>query len=87
MIATVSQLTEHIEQWFTVVHEPEFAPEGGWHTITVGAGYEEPDPGSLKTWLRLFEMYSRNRSGKLYWKEVPHFNREKRVVEARFCIQ
>ena len=63
----------------------EFMPLEGWHTIRVGT--YAADPGSLNTWLRLFEHYAENCMGSLYWRDALHFDRDKREITGTFCIQ
>ena len=84
---SIAHMVEHIESQHECTEDIEgFKPPHGWHTIDVGNGYGEVDPGCLGTWLRLFNMYAENRSGRVYWKDVPYFNREKREISATFCI-
>src|SRR5271166_3064375 len=66
--------------------EPDYVPPNGWHTIRVDNAGDTPDPHALRTFVRLFDLYGENRHGALYWKDVLHFDREKREIAARFCI-
>jgi len=84
---TIAEIVAHVEQARTCIDAPEgFKPTDGWHTIEVGSNRDEVDTGSLATWLRLFEMYAVNRKGTVIWRDVIHFDREKRQVSATLCI-
>lgn len=65
----------------------EWRPTEGWHTIRVGSGLDL-DVSTLRTWLRLFDLYRANHKGTtLYWKDALHFDREHRELAATFCIE
>lgn len=65
----------------------EFKPLEGWFTIRIGGGGTDCGPGTMNTWLRVFHRHAENRAGALYWREVLHFDREKRELIGVFCIQ
>lgn len=65
---------------------PYYNPPHGWHTITVSNVGDEAEPSALRTWVRLFDLYSENRPGTVIWKHVLHLDREKREIAATFCI-
>lgn len=86
---SVSELQAECERRVGAFSEDtdEMKPTEGWHTLAVGGGYSEPDEGAINTWRRLFALYAVHRLGTLYWHTVPHWDREKRELVAKFCIQ
>lgn len=90
----IASLVASVESRFRLIEEispradgKEFVPDSGWHTIRVGGAYPD-DLGIFRIWARLFHNYSLNQVGKtLFWRDVVHYDREKRELIGTLCIQ